>query len=192
MSEPKTIREVNYVVQGVKEALDGRITLLQMGVGACLTIIIAVAGGGFALHKEIASVDSKLSALQASINERTSKLSAEIAALPNNQKQLQEALARIEARLPAPTPPIQLVGMQLTPEETRVLRDFFRAFGVGKGGPYKLGDKIPDEALSSTPDEIVARIAKLKGTKVVVDSTGSIVLTAGLSNQVIAIIPPSA
>ena len=204
MSDPRTVREVNFVVDGVKQALDGRITLLQYMVGAGLTILVAIAGAGtatsIAIYREIGSLDTKVSTFQESMKgviERINAMNSSFGQQAQSQQRMAQTLERIENKI-SQTPPRDPVVSQppppitLTSDETVTLRSFFSIAKKSDEPPkYKLGTQVPESDLKAMPTSAAEKVSqKLRGTKYLFDPNGSLVVT-GEGNYVVLIVAPA-
>ena len=196
MSKPRTGREISFVGQGIKKALGGQIKIQQLGVGACLgaclIVIIAVAGGGFALYHAIGVVDRKVSALQRSIEDAKARIDrmnvvsggtlSGAVGLLREQALIEQTLARIESTVSpkSPTSPNPIVT--LTPTEMAGIRAVFKLTRKTNVQPrFKLGDKIPAADLKPMPEIVYEKIGpQLKGTNFLIDQNGALVVTAGV------------
>jgi hypothetical protein len=187
-------------VQGIQNAFGGHIKLLQVGVGACLIVIIAIAGVGLALYRELGVVDRKVSALQRSIEDAKARidrmnvvsggaLSGAVGIL-KEQALIEQSLARIESVV-LPKSPNPIIA--LTPNETAGIRAFFRLTRKTSEPPrFKLGDKIPSADVKAMPDIVYEKIApQFKETNFLIDQNGALVVTASAENLVVYIVEPT-
>ena len=201
MSDPRIDRDVSPAVQGENEALGSRIRSLLLGVTAL--IILVIAAGGYALYHRIGVLDGRLRTLQASMDdlkaraERVNVLvggaTTGIVALLREPAKVEQTLARIEkaasSKPPAPAPGPVVV---LTPDDLAGLRSHFGLTAAGAAPQYKVGDKVPADALKSMPADVVEKIApQLKGANYLIDQNGALVVTTGTDNVVVLIVAPA-
>lgn len=194
MSAPRVARDV---VQSIKDAL-GQINLLPLGVGACLIVVTAAAGSGFALYQEIKVVNNKVSALQTStedVKARVDRMNvvvggalSGIVGLLKEQALIEQTLARIESAALAPNSIIAL-----TASEMAGIRAFFKLTKKTDEPPrFRVGDKIPTADLNPVPAIVYEKIApRFQGTNFLIDQNGALVVTAGADNLVVLIVEPT-
>jgi hypothetical protein len=192
VKEPKAMQQ-----QDVDAAMRAHSNLLQVLVGLCIAIVLAVVAGGYALFHEIGQLDRRLSTVQRSTQagiERVSALSAGnstgIVALLKAHGGLEQQLARIESAGAAKGDTAASGSTStLTAEETTVLRTLFSLVrNANASSRYKVGDKIPADQLKPVPDNVVQAIPRLKGTNFLIDQNGALVVTSGADNSVVLIV----
>ena len=126
-------------------------------------------------------------------------LKTQIAGLKTELAGMQRKLAKLEAGAVA-TPPdrTEITGglaaplLKLNRDEIQTIRDFIKVVPppLGATPKIKLGDILPDFALSSVPEPIMDKLPKLKGARFTVDQNRATVIVAPGSNRVDVIINP--
>jgi hypothetical protein len=106
---------------------------------------------------------------------------------------VEQTLARIEkaaSERPPAAPPAPAIV--LTADDLAVLRTFFKLAAAGEPAQYKVGDRVPADAVKPVPAEVTDRIASgLKGTNYLIDKNGALVVTTGADNVVVLVVAPA-
>jgi hypothetical protein len=111
-----------------------------------------------------------------------------VVALLNEQGRTGQTLARIDPTLSPKSPPVTL-----TPGETEGFRAIFKLVRkTGTPQRFKPDDRVPAVALKPTPDVVTEKLApELKGTNILIDQNGALVIAAGADNSVMLIVEPA-
>jgi hypothetical protein len=199
MKEPKVVSKAEPDERSVAGALAAQSTLLQLVIGICVVVVIAVVGGGYALYHQMTLLDRRVASLQRSmqagidrVSTLTSGNSTGIVALLKEHGSVDQKLTRIESTVApkASTAPSPIAS--LSPTETAGLRALFSLVRHADASPrFKLGDKIPATDLKPVPENVYQAIPRLQGTNFLIDQNGALVVTAGADNSVILIVEPA-
>lgn len=175
--------------------LETRPSLPRRGrTGIFLVFIGLVALGaavGSALYISFVAVQGQIETLQtnikASVDEQTS-VAERLEEIAKSQVRIEAAVARLEA---AAQPAAQFEPRpKLSASDLELLRSFFRLTRTeGVLPKFKLGDLVSSTELKAMPEFVVEKVsAALKGTRFLFDRNGSLVITAGPNNEVVAIV----
>jgi hypothetical protein len=193
MSDPRTIREVNLAQAGI----EGRLGLLVKMGGAIVGLLVAVVGGIATLYVQIGNVKDVVADVK-----------VEVAALKSTVEGLGGRIVRIETAVdsarkdilgriqPPPSPPPQSQdtiagGFYVTEAEAGFIRDFLKApqREASKVGKFSLWDHVPQDLAQPLPDDLTAKIPKLKGLRFAIDpSNSAIALIEPSQNLIVAIV----
>ncbi|HEV7600085.1 MAG TPA: hypothetical protein VGO49_07465 [Bradyrhizobium sp.] len=199
VTEPKTIREANFVSAGI----EARLGLVQAMVWVVVGLLGTLIAGAGALYFQIGDLKTDIALIKtsvASINERLIKLDK------NFEDHGLSALLRIEAlvspnrdRGRSTVPSAQMVdrmiivgpSIVLAQSEIQFVLDMLKPDRTSEQGTFKIGDQLPDLILPHLPQVILERVPKLRGFRYTIDRNGAILLVADLGNHVLGIILPS-
>lgn len=200
MKEPRSAYRTEPGQYGSGGALTAYTRLLQLLVGICVALLVAVAAGGYILYHEIAALDRKVSLVQRStqagierVTTLTSGNATGIVTLLKAHGGIEQQLARIEAAAGAKQPaPAATPITDLTPTETAGLRTLFNLARNANASPrYKVGDKIAAAEVKPLPDNVIQAYPRLKSMNFLIDQNGALVITAGADNTIVLIVEPS-
>jgi hypothetical protein len=195
MSDPRTIREVNIATGGMEK----RIKLLQWVGGGICALLVALLGVGIAQYRDIGKVEVDVGAIKATvegIEKRLGLIETDLRAVRTDQGQI---LAKIQTPptppAPPPTPPPRLQdliagGFYITDAEASLIRDFLKAGPKKPDVPSKIAlwDRLPQSDTQPLPDDLAAKLPKIKGLRFTTDVNNAIALVEPSQNVVIAII----
>src|SRR5215203_3374929 len=118
-------------------------------------------------------------------------LKTQIAGLKTELAGMQRKLAKLEAGAVA-TPPdrTEITGglaaplLKLNRDEIQTIRDFIKVVPppLGATPKIKLGDILPDFALSSVPESVMDKLPKLKGARFTVDQNRATIIVSPGTN----------
>jgi hypothetical protein len=201
----KPPRELDIVIGDLKTSVDGRLDALTTNVDQRFTVtrrmlyflafmILCGIVGGFAIYIDLGALNAELAALKNDIKTTSEQLSR-LPQISTAQTQAQTSLARIEERLAAavvrPHPEAPSEQLALNDNERALLRKVLAAATHVTGDPpvASVGEIVPASlALQAMPEELLAQVPKLRGTRYAVDDkSGLILIAAGANNKVLAV-----
>lgn len=187
-SEPRTVRELNF-------AVEGRLGLLTKMVFVLAALLVSIAGGVALVYQQLGGVAVNVATTTervTGLGERVARIEKQLENIAAGQAQQMSSLGRIEARLPNQPRPDSSDIVALTPAEAEFVRSALKAIPVPMRmlGKFKLGDNLAEGTLVPVPEQVSEKLPKLKGAKFAFDQDGSIAITAGINNRIIGIVPP--
>jgi hypothetical protein len=203
MATGPTAREVNLDLAGFKSSVEKQFGAVSLLLYWLLGIGVAILGIGFTLltqiwanHTETATLGERIAALSKDVNrvekhlEDSDKNSASIADLARQtlafQGTMNSTLSRIEDKLNSKSQ-----ALNLSDDDERIIRNFF---GLDKGPPkykpkYAIGDVVFDT--KAVPDDLVAKLPKLRGLTMSFDPGNGSVLFVGTGNRIVGVVEPA-
>jgi hypothetical protein len=137
---------------------------------------LGFSGSAVAIYVQVGDVRTQVVAVATeAIDKRLDTLEKDQEDIRNYERQILQALGRVEAKqntAPAPLPN----SISLTDAETTLVRQLIGVPPV-TGSPSRLsiGDSIPSSASKPIPPELVAKVSQLKDVRFVVDPTSNAV-----------------
>jgi hypothetical protein len=199
MVDPKNYREVAIDLEAFKREVEPRFTHLNTLVYWILAVIVgAAASGGFAIYKLTGDIEKNLAGLSQNVvdlSKTVSDLSDRVKAHdqrvvrePNLQPLLDE-LRRMGSVLQAvrPANPDRLA---LSSDERNIILSFLAPGPVTGPVEVEIGDRIPTAFLKPIPDNLAAKLPKLKGLSYALSNGTPVIAQA--NGRVIAIVTGSA
>ena len=192
----RSVREVSIDLSGFKQSVDRQFAYTHRLIFYVGAVLLAMAGGGFAIYKQIGDLQSDVTGLQhdvSAINERLTKIEKYGSDSAESQGKIQTLLSQINTRLAASQ--TQDIGpfapVDLNSNERALVAKFLGAKPEATPPKFSLGDLVSGEAVKPLPAQLVAAVPKLAGAKFTFNS-GWIILT-GAGNRVVATVggPPS-
>ena len=190
---------------GFKPSVDKQFSYLVRWIIGLYALIAAIIGGGFllradlgrikgqiarsgaeieGLRRDVSSLQQEMRSLQKSASDNTASQNRMLSAM---QRQIASGFAEINNKLPAVSSnPL----IALSTDEEQTIRTLLGVTaGPAKSAKYGIGD-----LLSGTvpfPDEVVAKVPKLKGFTYAKDPDNGSVLVADNRGRVVAVISPA-
>ena len=188
-----------------KSSVDKQFSYLVRWIIGLYALIAAIIGGGFllradlgriegqiarsgaeieGLRRDVSSLQQEMRSLQKSASDNTASQNRMLSAM---QRQIASGFAEINNKLPAVSSnPL----IALSTDEEQTIRTLLGVTaGPAKSAKYGIGD-----LLSGTvpfPDEVVAKVPKLKGSTYAKDPDNGSVLVADNRGRVVAVISPA-
>jgi hypothetical protein len=204
MPEPQTFREMNIWLgefrAGLENRLDGileRFSDLKTWVGAIfgsiVTLVVAV--GGLYAYVYF-GVLTKIDDLKTDLLAKIGALQQSIAVLESQSKELKAtndrmlstllSTGRNDQRLPTSPPS----GPEITASDALFIRQFVKTSPITTATPQKIkvGDQLSDATLTPLPDDLIARLPKLKGVRYSIDPENNLIALADPSGRVFALV----
>lgn len=205
MASRPTAGEVSVDLGGFKSSVDKQFSYLVRWIIGLYALIAAIIGGGFllradlgriegqiarsgaeieGLRRDVSSLQQEMRSLQKSASDNTASQNRMLSAM---QRQIASGFAEINNKLPAVSSnPL----IALSTDEEQTIRTLLGVTaGPAKSAKYGIGD-----LLSGTvpfPDEVVAKVPKLKGFTYAKDPDNGSVLVADNRGRVVAVISPA-
>jgi hypothetical protein len=154
---------------------------------------VGSAVAGYAIYLGFSALQRRIETLETSVKASVDSrvpLAAKLDGIFESQRRIEAAIARLEAS--GPSAPHSESRPNLSASDLELLRSFFRLTRTEGVLPnFKLGDLAAGTELRAMPEFVAEKIsAALRGTRFLFDRNGSLVITAGPNNEVIAIVPP--
>lgn len=182
--------------------LFGKVNMLIWGGGGLAALLVALAGGGFTVYREL---DREIAALRtevALVKRDTSETLIRVKAIEQASSQaraadaeIQGAIRRIETRLSSANPSAPGI-LTLNTADMKLVADVLAAaakdFKPTLAFDFPLiGDLVKAERSDPIPDALLQKVPQLKGLRYTVDAKHNIVLLAGSNNRVVGVVPPN-
>lgn len=211
MIEPKSIREITFVVDGLaaqldsvktsietrlddlKQNFDARLGLVQRLVWIVFGLLGTLVGGAASLYVQIGDIKSDVAGIKANLianGERIGKIEKVLEDLRTDSSQIQRTLARIESRLASADPQMPmpaLPALTLSASETQTLREALQARAqITTSRPTDPPNRPDYQPL---PENVTRKIHRLKGLQYGIVSDGSIVLFDPARKRIVGAVP---
>jgi hypothetical protein len=211
MADRTTAKEVSIDLAGFKSSVDKQFSLLTKAVFGFYALMVAVIGGGFLLHRDLSDIKAQISKSDegitglrrnlTSVQGRMGVLEKNTSDIVTTQKdiavvqrqilaaqgQIVASLGRIDSRLGSP---LAVQPLALSPGEEQSIRDFFGIpKGLAKTPKYGIGDVIQNSA--PVPDDLAAKVPRLKGFTYAKDPDNGSVLIVDITGHVVAVVGPA-
>jgi hypothetical protein len=203
MIDPRTVREATIAQAG----LEARLGLLQKLILAVIGLLGAILLGAAAIYVQVGDLKTDVAVTKntvATINERVAKMEKGIDDIRSETGQIRSETGQILSRVarldPQPVP--QRPQPASPPDLRNVIGGFYVTEGEGKalrellGAPQKtdappkigLWQRVSEQLLKPIPDDVAAKLPKLKGLRYAIDPGNNAIALAEPSGLVIATI----
>jgi hypothetical protein len=188
-TEPKTIRETHFVVEG----LEARVVLIQTIVWWVLGLLGTLIAGAIALYVQLGDVKTDLGSVKATItaiNGQITELGKDIRELRNEQSSATMTLGRIDTAIAAlPKGPPNSANIQRivsSPSNVQLVRAMLKPVPTGQK-IYAFGERVSGVNVPLLPSEVIDKFPELTGLGYIFDAKASIVFVDG-NYRVVAVI----
>jgi hypothetical protein len=177
--------------------LEGRLKLIQVGVGLVIGLLGTLIAGAFALYLQLGEVKTDVAVLKSNlgtIKEQQAKIEESLRSI---ETRALGSLSRIESRLavnqPAPTPELKQDDPppNLSAEEIATIKEVLKPRPTGKPTTVKVQD-TPGGTIIPLPREIVEKFPRLKAFRYAIDEqSGAVLIVSNRTGRILEIIEPS-
>lgn len=192
MVEPNNWRGVAIQLDEFRKSIEERVGWLRALVWTLLGFVgtlIALVGGVYWLF---GGLPDRITRMQDDIKELRSDFRGVLSESRNVRGELKDArseiltaLARIESKQGQPGTRVA----SLSESESKIIRDRLGLPPVtNEPGKFKIGDLLSEGSTKPLPDDLVAKLPKLKGARFASDINNALLLVDGVSGQIFAII----
>jgi len=163
----------------------GILTVIILTVLGLLIFATAIVAQFSTLKTQIAGLKSELAGIQGKL---VNFEGAVVATSPHRTETNHSATASQLTRASGPPE----VPFALSRDDIQLVRDFIKIAPppVGAAAKIRLGDILPDFALTPIPEPITDKLPKLKGARFTIDRNGATVVVSPGTNRVDVIINP--
>jgi hypothetical protein len=190
MTDPKTIREQNIENEGFRKGLEERVGVFQKMVWTVIGLLGAIMIGAGAIYIQIGDLKTDVGVIRTNIInlvERFSKMEKSAEDSRASERQIITTLGRIEAQVPKSDPII--AGFYLTASEASAIAQVLRPPLRNDNQPtISVGSRVPENMLRPIPDELLAKIPRLRGARYVIDANNAVALAAPGTDVIFAIV----
>jgi len=137
----------------------------------------------------LSAINDRLGRIEQTVNDRLSRIEQTVEGMHANERQNLNRPARDEQPTVSVTPNL-VGGFYVTEQEARFIRAFLKVAPkkVNATAKMALWARMPAQATKLLPDDLVGKVAKLKGLRYAVDANNAIALIEPSTNIIIALI----
>lgn len=187
MSDPKTVREVNFVLDGLERRV-GLLVKVGGGIVGLLGVLLLTA---FSLYHEIGGLSADIASIKTGMDGLNGRIERFETAANGRFDRIEAAINhardQILARAQAPTSqqPQEMIagGFYVTKGQAALIREFLKIppIDASKQGKIGIWEHIAPEYTVPLPDNLAAKIGLANGLRYAVDP----------ANNAIALVEPS-
>jgi hypothetical protein len=163
-----------------------------------IVLLLGMLGGGFFMFRDIGDVKvdiAKIKADVASVAEKAGNIERRLSDHASATDRILAVLNSIQNQLPSGPDDTAGLVLPLSTEEQALIRNVMGLSPPKTGGTplYKLGDIVPRDYVKAIPAALVGQLPRLSGLRYAIDpNDNSLILVAGPSNRVVAIVTATA